>query len=149
MSGSFGLKGMSRDWGPGIVRVAGSFTVASSAVALSRPTRPGFSITRQAAGVYQVVLKQAFMSVQKAVVTVGPATAFATSLTNLPVTAPNGVMITQDFFTATSTQMVKDTTNSNLVIICYTNVGEGTIGELTANYRCSFDITLCESEVNQ
>ena len=146
---SFGLKAVARNWGPGIVTVAGSFTIASSAIALSRPTRPGFTVVRKAAGVYQVNLDQAFLSVLKASVQVGPATAFAASLTNLPVTAPNGVMISQDFFTASATQMVTDTTGKNLVIICYTNVAEGTIGELTANYRCSFDIELCESAVNK
>ena len=146
---SFGLKAVARNWGPGIVTVGGSFTVASSAIALSRPTRPGFTVVRKAAGVYQVDLDQAFLSVLQATAKVGPATAFAATLTNLPVTEPNGVMISQDFFTASATQMVTDTTGKHLVIICYTNIGEGTIGELTANYRIGFSIDLCESAVNK
>lgn len=146
---SQGFKAVKRCWSPGIVSVGGSFTVASSAIALSRPTRAGFTVTRKAAGVYQVTLTQAFQSVLNATAKVGPATAFATSLTNLPVTEPNGVMITQDFFTATATQMVADTTGQNLVIICYTNIGEGTIGELTANYRIGFNIDLCESAISK
>jgi hypothetical protein len=151
---SFGMKGIARDWGPGIVRVSGSFTVAGGAIVATgsgaqRPGRPGWTVARKAAGVYQVSLTQAFLSVDSASAEVGPATGFGNAA--FPTAIPSGgfTLTTADFFTATATNLVPDPTNKNLVIITLTAPTGGAIGELTANYRCAFEFLLCESAVNK
>ena len=151
---SFGLKAVARNWGPGIVRVEGSFTVSASAIVTTgagaiRPSRPGFALTRTTTGVYTVTLTQAFLSVAKAQVTFGPATGFGTA--SYPTAIPSGGfgMITEDFFTASAGNLVPDTTSKNLVIVCLTAPTGGSVAELAANYRCAFSIELCESAVNK
>lgn len=151
---SFGMKGIARDWGPGLVRVSGSFTVAAGAIVTTgaganRPGRPGWTIARKAAGVYQVSFTQAFLSVVLLDPTVGPATGFGNAA--FPTAFPSGgfAMGTQDFFTATATNLVPDTTGKNVVIVTFTQPTGGAVGELTANYRCAFECILAESAVNK
>ncbi|HEY1695138.1 MAG TPA: hypothetical protein VGG39_23380 [Polyangiaceae bacterium] len=142
----YGLKGMLRAWGPGLVVVAGDFTVsATPAITSIRPSRPGFTLNRFAAGVYGITLAQAFASVVEAVVKTGPDTGITGSL---PTANPVAEMISQGFLSSNTggTAFAADATGTKLLI---TMTSAGSLAELPSNYRCSFAIVLAESQVNR
>lgn len=147
----FGMKGMARDWGPGIVRISGGFTSGPGAntVTLSRPNRPGFTVTQKATGVYLVTLTQAFLSVADATVTFGPAASTLNAALPTAIASGGFGMITQDFFTANAANYIPDATGKNLVITVFTAPTGGSLVNVAANYRCDFEIILCESAVNK
>lgn len=147
---AFGMKGMARDWGPGLVRVSGSFEVnAAGAVVNTRPSRPGWNCVANATGVYVVTLDQAFLSVVHSDSQIAPATEGGNIA--LPTAIPSGgfSMVTKDFFTANTANLITDTTNKNVVITVFTAPTGGSAANVAANYRCSFELILAESAVNK
>ncbi len=144
----FGLKGILRAWGPGLVRVSGSFAIVSSAVSASRPSRPAGTVVRKAAGKYLFTLNQAFNSVEGAGGWIGPAAGKAGAA--LDAAVPGYVIVSQDFMTfdATNANYASDSTNKNLVIITL-NSANNAIAEVPSNYRCNFWAVLCESALNK
>jgi hypothetical protein len=146
----YGLKGMLKAWGPGLVLVSGDFTVntvpATPVPATSRPSRPGFALVRFAAGVYGITLDQVYASVVSAWVKTGPDTGIGTG--SLPTSNPVAEMISQGFLTSNAggTAFAADTTGTKLLIIM---TAGGSLTELPANYRCSFGLIMAESQINR
>lgn len=152
--------------GPGLLRVTGSFTTDSTGaiIKVQRPTRNECTITRVAAGVYNLKLNQPAISVIKAVAFLGyTAAIIGTSGTvALPTTYPGNVNMSADFMTCDSTgaHFATDSTNSQFLILCYAAASNQTSLTLTdvyglgntssvANYRITFEIQVATSTMNQ
>lgn len=155
----FTLKGSgSEGSGPGLVRVSGSFTtLANGTVTLTRPSKGDFTVTRLATGVYQFTYQQATLSVVSAGCQLGAAT--ADSGVAFDVNPPGFCIISADYMVANvaNTQYLTDTSNKNLIILCFTAPTSGSLTDVyslgnnnsVAKYRLSFDITFATSTMNQ
>lgn len=149
----FGLKGIRRSWGPDVVVVEGNFIISAGAIASIRPHNiSGFTLTRAAAGVYQVLLDQAFASVIQADCNVGPA---STSTGALPTALVAYTEISEDFITtnSTGTTWAADTSSGggpgkNIVVLVI-NTAQNALTDVPANYRETFQLVLAESQLNK
>lgn len=151
--------------GHGLVRVSGSFAVASSAIVITgsqkiRPSKGNFTVTRQATGVYLVVYAQAFQSVVSAGAQIGDAAGQTTNTYRTGVGAYTWV--SQDFMKSNGafTQYLTDfqppypgstavsgATNKAMLILVF-NTSNNALTDVPANTRLSFDFCFASSAEN-
>lgn len=148
---SFTIKGTGFEGsGPGLVRVSGSFAVASSAVVVTgsqkvRPKLGNFTVTRKALGVYVIAYQQAMVSVVSSGAQIGDAAGQSGQAFRTGVGAYTWV--SQDFMTVNGAQYLADPTNKLMLILVF-NTSNNSLTELPANTRLSFDFCFAQSVQN-
>lgn len=146
-----GLMGARRSWGPDTVCIEGSFVVSGGAIVSTtnntRSQKPhnitGFSLTYNATGVYGVTLQQTFVSLFRAVPSIGPGAAFTGSA--VPTAAPVSLMMTQDFMKYSAGNLVTDSARTTVTII---STNGGALTDPPNTYRVVFEIVCAANALN-